>query len=37
MDLDYGTVTDHWWGDYDIGKGVADGSSTSWSTTAASA
>jgi len=24
MDLDYGTVTDHWWGDYDIGKGVAD-------------
>jgi curli biogenesis system outer membrane secretion channel CsgG len=24
MDLDYGTVTDRWWGDYDIGKGVAD-------------
>ena len=25
MDLDYGTVANHWWGDYDIGKGVADG------------
>jgi curli biogenesis system outer membrane secretion channel CsgG len=24
MDLEYGTVTDHWWGNYDIGKGVAD-------------
>jgi len=24
MDLDYGTVTDRWWGDYDIGKGIAD-------------
>ena len=24
MDLDFGTVTDRWWGDYDIGKGVAD-------------
>jgi curli biogenesis system outer membrane secretion channel CsgG len=24
MDFDYGTVTDHWWGDADIGKGMAD-------------
>ena len=24
MDLDFGTVTDRWWGDYDIGKGVSD-------------
>ena len=24
MDFDYGTVAYHWWGDYDIGKGVAD-------------
>ena len=24
MDLDYGTVSDRWWGDYDIGKGIAD-------------
>ncbi len=23
-DFDYGTVGYHWWGDYDIGKGVAD-------------
>jgi len=23
MDFDYGTI-DHWWGDYDIGKGMAD-------------
>lgn len=23
-DFDFGTVTDHWWGDYDIGKGMAD-------------
>src|SRR5687767_13647839 len=24
MDFDFGTVHDHWWGDYDIGKGMAD-------------
>jgi curli biogenesis system outer membrane secretion channel CsgG len=24
MDLDFGTVGYHWWGNYDIGKGVAD-------------
>src|SRR5262245_45046991 len=24
MDLDYGTIADRWWGNYDIGKGVAD-------------
>jgi len=24
MDLDYGTVHDRWWGEYDIGKGMAD-------------
>src|SRR5881296_58904 len=24
MDFDYGTVGYHWWGDYDIGKGMAD-------------
>ena len=24
MDFDYGTVRHHWWGDYDIGKGMAD-------------
>jgi curli biogenesis system outer membrane secretion channel CsgG len=24
MDFDYGTVSYHWWGDYDIGKGMAD-------------
>src|ERR1700752_1767307 len=24
MDFDYGTVAYHWWGDYDIGKGMAD-------------
>jgi curli biogenesis system outer membrane secretion channel CsgG len=24
MDFDFGTVTDRWWGDYDIGKGMAD-------------
>ena len=23
-DFDYGTVGYHWWGDYDIGKGMAD-------------
>jgi len=23
-DFDFGTVHNHWWGDYDIGKGVAD-------------
>lgn len=23
-DFDFGTVGDHWWGDYDIGKGIAD-------------
>ena len=23
-DFDYGTVAHHWWGDYDIGKGMAD-------------
>jgi curli biogenesis system outer membrane secretion channel CsgG len=23
-DFDYGTVNDHWWGNYDIGKGMAD-------------
>ena len=24
MDFDYGTINDHWWGNYDIGKGMAD-------------
>jgi curli biogenesis system outer membrane secretion channel CsgG len=24
MDFDFGTVHEHWWGDYDIGKGMAD-------------
>jgi curli biogenesis system outer membrane secretion channel CsgG len=24
MDFDYGTVNYHWWGQYDIGKGMAD-------------
>jgi len=24
MDFDYGAVHDHWWGNYDIGKGMAD-------------
>lgn len=24
MDFDYGAVNDHWWGHYDIGKGMAD-------------
>jgi curli biogenesis system outer membrane secretion channel CsgG len=24
MDFDYGTIGYHWWGDYDIGKGMAD-------------
>ena len=24
MDFDFGTVHEHWWGNYDIGKGVAD-------------
>ena len=24
MDFDFGTVHHHWWGDYDIGKGMAD-------------
>ena len=24
MDFDFGTVHDHWWGNYDIGKGMAD-------------
>ena len=24
MDFDYGTVGYHWWGEYDIGKGMAD-------------
>lgn len=24
MDFDFGTVSDRWWGDYDIGKGIAD-------------
>jgi curli biogenesis system outer membrane secretion channel CsgG len=24
MDFDFGTVGYHWWGDYDIGKGMAD-------------
>jgi len=24
MDFDFGTVGSHWWGDYDIGKGMAD-------------
>jgi curli biogenesis system outer membrane secretion channel CsgG len=24
MDFDFGTVHDHWWGQYDIGKGMAD-------------
>ena len=24
MDFDYGTVHHHWWGNYDIGKGMAD-------------
>ena len=24
MDFDYGTVHHHWWGQYDIGKGMAD-------------
>ncbi len=24
MDFDYGTVSYHWWGEYDIGKGMAD-------------
>jgi curli biogenesis system outer membrane secretion channel CsgG len=24
MDFDYGTVHDYWWGEYDIGKGMAD-------------
>jgi curli biogenesis system outer membrane secretion channel CsgG len=24
MDFDFGTVAYHWWGDYDIGKGMAD-------------
>jgi curli biogenesis system outer membrane secretion channel CsgG len=24
MDFDYGTVHDRWWGEYDIGKGMAD-------------
>ena len=24
MDFDFGTVTDRWWGNYDIGKGMAD-------------
>ena len=24
MDFDFGTVNYHWWGDYDIGKGMAD-------------
>ena len=23
-DFDFGTVHDHWWGNYDIGKGMAD-------------
>jgi curli biogenesis system outer membrane secretion channel CsgG len=23
MDFDYGTLTTHWWGEYDIGRGVA--------------
>jgi curli biogenesis system outer membrane secretion channel CsgG len=24
MDFDFGTVHEHWWGNYDIGKGLAD-------------
>ena len=24
MDFDFGTVQEHWWGNYDIGKGMAD-------------
>ena len=24
MDFDFGTVAYHWWGDYNIGKGMAD-------------
>jgi curli biogenesis system outer membrane secretion channel CsgG len=24
MDFDYGTISSHWWGDQDIGKGMAD-------------
>jgi len=24
MDFDYGTLHDYWWGEYDIGKGMAD-------------
>jgi curli biogenesis system outer membrane secretion channel CsgG len=24
MDFDYGTITNHWWGDLDIGRGMAD-------------
>ena len=24
MDFDFGTVNEHWWGNYDIGKGMAD-------------
>jgi curli biogenesis system outer membrane secretion channel CsgG len=24
MDFDFGTVHEHWWGNYDIGKGMAD-------------
>ena len=24
MDFDYGTISNQWWGDQDIGKGVAD-------------
>jgi curli biogenesis system outer membrane secretion channel CsgG len=24
MDFDYGTVTNHWWGDFNIGKGLAE-------------
>ena len=24
LNFDYGTVGYHWWGDYDIGKGMAD-------------
>src|SRR5687768_1210148 len=24
MDFDFGTVHEHWWGNYDLGKGMAD-------------
>ncbi|HVQ30929.1 MAG TPA: hypothetical protein VMV21_15165, partial [Vicinamibacteria bacterium] len=24
MDFDYGTITNHWWGTSDIGRGMAD-------------